>query len=74
MLSPGRAEPRLFEIDTVSHCGARAQGQFCQTLTAADVGSGWTEVDALLNNAHRWVKEQIADLRKNLPFPKLIVK
>jgi IS30 family transposase len=61
--------PGFFEIDTVSHCGAQAKGQFCQTLTLTDVGSGWTEECALLNNAHRWVKEQIAHTREHLPFP-----
>jgi len=64
-------KPGYFELDTVSHCGARAVGQFCQTLTVTDVGSGWTEVCALLNNAHRWVKEQIARTRDTLPFPML---
>jgi hypothetical protein len=63
--------PGFFELDTVSHCGARACGQFCQTLTLTDVGSGWTEEHALLNNAHRWVKEQIAHTRDTLPFPML---
>jgi hypothetical protein len=61
--------PGFFEADTVSHCGAHAYGQFCQTLTLTDVGSGWTEECALLNNAHRWVKEKIAHTRENLPFP-----
>jgi hypothetical protein len=64
-------KPGYFELDTVSHCGARASGQFCQTLTITDVGSGWTEVCALLNNAHRWVKEQIVHTRQALPFPML---
>jgi hypothetical protein len=63
--------PGFFEIDTVSHCGARASGQFCQTLTLTDIGSGWTEECALLNKAHRWVKEQIDHTRNTLPFPML---
>ena len=63
--------PGFFEADTVSHCGGDASGQFCQTLTLTDVGSGWTEERALLNNAHRWVKEQIAQTKENLPFPML---
>lgn len=64
-------EPGFFELDTVSHCGSRACGQFCQTLTVTDVGSGWTEESALLNNAHRWVKEELIKTRDNLPFPML---
>jgi hypothetical protein len=28
--------PGFFELDTVSHCGANASGQFCQTLTVTD--------------------------------------
>jgi hypothetical protein len=63
--------PGFFELDTVSHCGAHASGQFCQTLTVTDVNSGWTQVCALLNNAHRWVKEQIAFIHQDLPFPML---
>jgi hypothetical protein len=63
--------PGFFEGDTVSHCGSSAKGQFCQSLVLTDVGSGWTEPTALLNNAHRWVKEQIAETKKKLPFPML---
>jgi hypothetical protein len=49
-------KPGYFEFDTVSHCGAQAQGQLCQTLTITDAGSGWTQECALLNKGHRWVK------------------
>ncbi|MDR2597725.1 MAG: transposase family protein [Treponema sp.] len=34
-------------------------------------GLGWTEERALLNNAHRRVKEQIVHTRDTLPFPML---
>jgi len=63
--------PGFFESDTVSHCGERNSGEYCQSLTLTDVGSGWTEEYSLLNTAHRWVKEQIAVMRNNLPFPML---
>src|SRR5215510_8163447 len=62
-------KPGYFETDTLSHCGSNAKGQFCQSLTLTDVGSAWTEVYPLLNNAHRWVKEQIAHVHEILPFP-----
>jgi len=64
-------KPGFFELDTVAHCGSRNSGQFCWSLTITDVGSGWTEICALFNHAHRWVKEQVAKTRDNLPFPML---
>jgi hypothetical protein len=64
-------KPGFFELDTLAHCGSRNSGQFCWTLTITDVGSGWTEVCPLLNHAHRWVKEQVAQTKENLPFPML---
>ena len=64
-------KPGFFELDTLAHCGPRNSGQFCWTLTITDVGSGWTEVCPLLNHAHRWVKEQVAITKANLPFPML---
>jgi hypothetical protein len=45
-------EPGYFELDTVSRYGVNAKGQFRQT-SITDVGSGWSEERALLNNAHR---------------------
>jgi len=64
-------KPGFFELDTVSHCGTNASGQFCQTLTLTDVASGWTEECALLNNAHSWVRQAIAQTCISLPFPLL---
>ena len=69
----GRDEllPGFFEGDTVSHCGVRAKGQFLQSLVMTCVGSGWTEPRSLLNNARRWVKESVAEIKAHLPFPML---
>jgi hypothetical protein len=64
-------KPGFFEADTLSHCGSSAKGQFCQTLTLTDVGSAWTELGALLNNAHRWVKEHLIYTQAHLPFQML---
>jgi hypothetical protein len=64
-------KPGFFEQDTVAHCGNSGLGQFCSTLTLTDVFSGWTEERALRNRAHRWVKENIAEVHDTLPFPML---
>lgn len=60
--------PGYFELDTVHHDGGSASGEYCATLTATDVFSGWTELRPLRNRAHRWVKERIVEIRSELPF------
>ncbi|MDR1901815.1 MAG: transposase family protein, partial [Treponema sp.] len=62
-------KPGFFELDRVAHCGNATKGQFCWTLTATDVYSGWTEERVLLNNAHFWTKQAAADIHSALPFP-----
>ena len=61
-------KPGFFEVDTVANCGISTQGQYICTLTLTDVHSGWTENRALLNKAHRWVKEAVDDVKEKLPF------
>ena len=61
-------QPGFFEADTVANCGMSGEGQYISTLTLTDVYSGWTENRALLNKAHRWVKEAVDDVRQKLPF------
>ena len=61
-------KPGFFEVDTVANCGISTKGQYICTLTLTDVHSGWTENRALLNKAHRWVKEAVDDVKQNLPF------
>jgi hypothetical protein len=62
-------KPGFFELDTVSHCGASTSAEFCRTLTLTDVYSGWTEERALPNSAHRRVRESVAAVYSELPFP-----
>jgi hypothetical protein len=64
-------KPGFFEIDTVHHCGTRDSGEFCLTLDATDVASGWTELRPLLNKAQKWIMEALPDIRSGLPFPLL---
>jgi hypothetical protein len=64
-------KPGFFEIDTVHHCGARDAGEFCLTLDATDVCSGWVELRPLLNKAQKWVMEAVQDIKATLPFPLL---
>ncbi|HZD16684.1 MAG TPA: DDE-type integrase/transposase/recombinase [Actinomycetota bacterium] len=65
------ARPGFCEVDLVAHDGGDARGEYCQTLTLTDVASGWTECRALRNKAHRWVKEALAEVASELPFPLL---
>jgi len=46
-------KPFFFEIDTVYHCGSSTAGEFCSTLSATDVYSGWIELRPSLNKAHK---------------------
>lgn len=62
-------KPGFFEIDTVHHCGTSESGEFCLTLTATDVYSGWVELRPTLNKAHKWVFEALKDIKASLPFP-----
>jgi hypothetical protein len=61
-------KPGFFEADTVAHDGGNSSGEFCMTLTLTDVYSGWVELRALPNRAHRWVKEEVEAIRAQLPF------
>jgi hypothetical protein len=62
------ALPGEFQADTVGHDGGISSGEFCFTLTAVDVASGWTELRALRNRASRWIEAALEDIRGNLPF------
>jgi hypothetical protein len=62
-------KPGFFEVDTVHHCGVSDSGEFCLTLSATDVYSGWTELRPTLNKAHKWVFEALGDIESSLPFP-----
>ena len=62
-------KPGFFCGDTVAHCGGNSFGQFISTFTMTDIGSGWTELRAMLNKAQRWIKESLDELKSSVPFP-----
>ena len=63
--------PGFMEVDLVAHCGGSVEGQFCYTLTAVDIFTGWTECLAVKNRTQEAVFDQIIQLRERLPFPLL---
>ena len=59
----------FLEMDLVGHDGGSTSGDYCQSLDATDVASGWTELAAVPNKAQKWVFAAIDDMRESLPFP-----
>ena len=56
------------QTDLVGHDGGNSSGDFCQSLSATDVATGWTELRAIRNKAQVWVFEALEDIRQTLPF------
>lgn len=62
------AEPGFLEIDLVGHDGGSTAGEYCQTLDATDVATGWSEQIAVPTKAQCWVFDAIKEMRQRLPF------
>ena len=67
----GTARPGFIEIDLVAHCGDSTKGEYCNTLDATDIATGWTETRAVRNKAQVHVFAALKDIRRALPFPLL---
>jgi hypothetical protein len=61
--------PGFLEIDLVGHEGGNPTGEFCFTLTATDIASGWTVNRSVKNKAAIWVFEAIESVIGQFPFP-----
>lgn len=61
--------PGFLEIDTVSHSGANASGDFLYTLNTTDIQSTWVERRALMGKSQAAILEAMAIIEKQLPFP-----
>jgi hypothetical protein len=58
----------FMEIDLVGHDGGNPRGDYCQSLDATDVASGWNEQRAIKNKAQKWTFEALEEIRGRLPF------
>ena len=61
--------PGFIEIDLVGHEGGNATGEFCFTLTATDIATGWTVNRSVKNKAAIWVFEALEHVIDRFPFP-----
>jgi hypothetical protein len=59
------------EMDLVGHDGGNVSGDYCQSLDATDVATGWNEQRAVKNKAQKWTFEAVEEIRRRLPFPLL---
>src|SRR5688572_10001402 len=62
-------QPGFLEIDLVGHEGGNSSGEFCFTLTATDIATGWTINRSVKNKAMVWVVEAIGYAVARFPFP-----
>jgi len=65
------ARPGFLEIDLVAHCGSTSAGQFLFTLSTVDVATGWMLCRGVRNKGEEAVFEELAEIRRRLPFPLL---
>jgi hypothetical protein len=62
-------KPGFCEIDTVSHDGGFAQGDYAFTLSLTDVATCWSEFRALRNKARTWTLQALESIRTSFPLP-----
>lgn len=62
------AESGFFEVDTVAHCGPTVKGEFARTLTLTDVVTGWVELEAMRNNAHKHIRAALDAAMDSIPY------
>lgn len=61
--------PGSVQADLVLHCGESVEGFYLTTLTAVDVASGWTELQAVWGMGKARVGSAVHHIRQRLPFP-----
>ncbi len=61
--------PGSLQADLVLHCGETVEGFYLTTLTAVDVATGWTELQAVWGMGKKRVGSAVHRVRQKLPFP-----
>lgn len=61
-------EPGHLEVDTVFHCGEKAEGEFVVSLVVVDVATGWMQARAVLGRSSLVIADAFYALFKLLPF------
>lgn len=61
-------EPGFTEIDTVSHSGDSAAGEFAYSVNQTDILTGWVETRAVLGKGERAVSGVIGEMEQYFPF------
>lgn len=56
------------QLDYVFHCGRLTAGEYVHTLSAADIGSGWWEGEAIMGRSQAATKAGMEGLRQRLPL------
>ncbi len=60
--------PGSLQVDLVLHCGESTEGFYLTTLTAVDVATGWTELQAVWGMGKERVGGAVHRVRQKLPF------
>lgn len=60
--------PGSLQADLVLHCGESTEGFYLTTLTAVDVATGWTELQAVWGMGKERVGSALHRVRQKLPF------
>jgi hypothetical protein len=61
--------PGFDEVDLVGHDGGDNNDQFCCSLTATDIATGWTENRTVANKAAKWVFAALVEIHAQMLVP-----
>ena len=56
------------DIDFVEHCGSSKKGHYINSLSVAEVGSGWWEGQAIMGRGQEPTLKTLEEIRRRTPF------